>query len=92
MKLPAIKGDELFVDQAVARLDVIINVEREQLADFVVVVEAQTIAICRQHQEEIQQIFLWRESREKTVEQQSSIHPSEGWRQDAFTFRQDETF
>jgi hypothetical protein len=92
LKLATVKSNQAFVDQTVARLDVIINGELEQLADFIVAVKAQPIAIRRQHQEKIQQIFVVAERDQKAIEQEAPVNPGKGWYQHPLALGQDQSF
>jgi hypothetical protein len=92
LKLATVKSDQAFGDQTVAGLDVIINGKLEQLADFIVAIKAQPIAIGRQHQKKVQQIFVVAERRQKAVEQEAPINPGKGWHQHPPALRQDKRF
>ena len=50
----AVKRDEVFVDEAVAYLDVLVGAEPQGGADSVVGIEADAVAIASQHEEEVQ--------------------------------------
>jgi hypothetical protein len=58
LKLPAIKGNEFFLDEPVSGFDVVINGKLQKLADAVVAIEAQSVTVGSQHQKEIQQSLL----------------------------------
>jgi hypothetical protein len=92
LKLATVKSDQAFVDQTVAGLDVIINGELEQLADFIVAVKAQPIAIRRQHQKKVQQIFVVAERGQKAIEQEAPINPGKGWNQHPPALGHDQSF
>jgi hypothetical protein len=53
LKPAAVEGDEVVVDQAVADEDIVVQGELERVADPVVGVEADAIAVTGQDQEEV---------------------------------------
>jgi hypothetical protein len=59
LKQVVVKSDEIFADQAVSGLNVLIKTDLEKTANRVVGVEGQAIAIRGQHKEEIQKDFYW---------------------------------
>ena len=71
LKATTIKSDEIFVDQPVARLNVLIDPKKQQRANRIITIKTHPFAVTDQDQKKIQQQLILIEAAVEAVLQKS---------------------